>query len=72
MQYLVALMAAPPPASKDGVYVKLSLRVVAHLAAPLCLEELVELFVTVDDVLPPSAVALSEGRLLLVTKRHAQ
>ena len=50
----------------------LSLRVVAHLAAPLCLEELVELFTTVDDVLPPSAVALSEGCLLLVIKRHAQ
>ena len=72
MHYLVALMAAPPPASKDCVYVKLSLRVVAHLAAPLHLEELVELFATVDEVLPLSAVALSEGRLLLVTKRHAQ
>ena len=62
----------PPPASKDCVYVMLSLRVVARLAAPLHLEELVELFTTVDDVLPPSAVALSEGRLMLVTKRHAQ
>jgi len=72
MHYLVALVAAPPPASKDCVYVMLSLRVVARLAAPLRLKELVELLTTVDDVLPPSAVALSEGRPLLVTKRHAQ
>ena len=71
MHYLVALVAAPP-ASKDCVYVMLSLRVVARLAAPLRLEELVELFTTVNDVLPPSAVVLSEGRLMLVTKRHAQ
>ena len=71
MHYLVALVAAPP-ASKDCVYVMLSLRVVARLAAPLRLEELVELFTTVDDVLPPSAVALLEGHLMLVTKRHAQ
>ena len=71
MHYLVALVAAPP-ASKDCVYVMLSLRVVARLAAPLRLEELVELFTTVDDVLPPSAVVLSEGRLMLVTERHAQ
>ena len=71
MHYLVALVAAPP-ASKDCVYVMLSLRVVARLAAPLRLEELVELFTTVDDVLPPSAVALSEGRPMLITKRHAQ
>jgi hypothetical protein len=71
MHYLVALVAAPP-ASKDCVYVMLSLRVVARLAAPLRLEELVELFTTVDDVLPPSAVALSEGHPLLVTNRHAQ
>jgi hypothetical protein len=72
MHYLVALVAAPPLSSKDCVYVMLSLRVVARLAAPLCLEELVELYTTVDDVLPPSAVALSEGRLMLVTERHAQ
>ena len=71
MHYLVALVAAPP-ASKDCVYVMLSLRVVARLAAPLCLEELVELLTTGDDVLPPSAVALSEGRPMLITKRHAQ
>ena len=71
MHYLVALVAAPP-ASKDCVYVMLSLRVVARLAAPLRLEELVELFTTVDDVLPPSAVVLSESRLMLVTNRHAQ
>jgi len=70
MHYFVALVAAPPPATKDCVYVMLSLRVVARLAAPLRLEELVELFATVDDVLPPSAVALSEGRPLLVTKRR--
>ena len=50
----------------------LSLQVVARLAAPLRLEELVEMFATVDDVLPPSAVALSRGRLMLVTERHAQ
>jgi hypothetical protein len=49
-----------------------SLRVVARLAAPLRLEALVELFTTVDDVLPPSAVVLSESRLMLVTNRHAQ
>ena len=48
----------------------LSLRVVARLAAPLRLEELVELFATVDDVLPLSAVALLEGRLMLVTKKN--
>jgi hypothetical protein len=72
MHYLVALVAAPPPAFKDCVHVMLSLRVVARLAAPFHLEELVELFATVDDVLPPSAVALLEGHLILVTNRHAQ
>jgi hypothetical protein len=50
----------------------LSLRVVARLAAPLRLKELLELFTTVDDVLPPTAVVLSEGRLMLFTERHAQ
>ncbi len=53
-------------------YDKLSLWVVARLAAPRCLEELVELFATVVDVPPPSAVALPEGRLLLSTWRRAQ
>ncbi len=54
MHYLVALAAAPL-SSKDCVYVMLSLRVVARLAAPLRLKELLELFTTVDDVLPPTA-----------------
>ncbi len=54
------------------VYDKLSLGVVARLAAPRHLEELVELFATVVDVPPPSAVALPEGRLLLSTWRQAQ
>ncbi len=71
MHYLVALVAAPPLLPKT-VYVMLSLRVVACLAAPLRLEELVELCTTVDDILPPSAVVLSESRLMLVTNRHAQ
>ena len=53
-------------------YDKLSLWVVARLAAPRLLEDLVELFTTVYDVLPPSAVVLPEGRLLLSTRRHAQ
>ena len=57
---------------EDCVYVKLSQWVHAHLAAPLSLEELVELFAKVDAVPPPSAVALLEGHLLLVTRRHAQ
>ena len=50
----------------------LSLRVVARLAAPLRLGELVELFTTVGNVLPPTAVVLLEGRLMLFTERHAQ
>ncbi len=52
--------------------VLLSLWVAALLAAPRRREELVELFATVDDVPPPSAVALSEGHLVLVTGSHAQ